>query len=194
MDIIEGTDIISDELTEANPVNQFNILSLDKVKIGRRHKVTRASIAQLVKRLSTSKITNPKNKYQESLNIFFESENSKLADRYNEILQCSSYDEMVVKEYNLLGDLPGKMEITEPCIQKSNTLSKASIGDMINALRQRIQFIINREIPLYYVINESYKTEFNNMQQQITEFENAVDEYEENWIEANDIAQKTKIS
>ena len=168
-------------------------MSLDKVKIGRRHKVNRASIAQLVKRLSTSRIKNPKNIYQESLNEFFDAQNPKLAKAYNDILNCSNYEEYVVKEYNLLGDLPGKMAI-DTSIQKSNLLFKAAVGDMINALKQRVKFIIEREIPVYYNSNEQFKKEFINMQEQIAEFSYEVNEYEENWIKANDTAQKAKHS
>jgi len=174
-------------------VNQVDNLSLDMVTINHRYRLDRASIGQIMKRISNLGIKNPKNEYQKTLDGFFSTEVPKLVNSYNELLKCSSQEEHVVKEFNLLGELPRKMSLDTE-IKKSSFLFKASMGDMFAALKQRIKFIVDREIPKFYETNEKYKEEFINMQKQISEFRSSVDEFENNFVDTIDKAMKSKNS
>jgi thiaminase len=174
---------------------------LDKVIIQHNYRLEQASLGQIMRRLSNLNIKSPRNKYQEMLNEFFSTEVTRLVNTFNEILKCSTVEEYMVKEYNLLGNLPRKVVINED-IKKSHWLFTASIGDMCAALRQRIEFIVNRHIPEFYTSNkrftveqkEKYTEKFKHMQQQMIGFIDDVNEFEKRFIKTIDVAMKSKRS
>ena len=173
-----------------NPVN-LNSLSLDKVSIHYTYLLEKASVGQIMKRLSNLAIKDPKNIYQETLNEYFKTAVPKLVNAYNEMLKSSTYEEYVVKDYNLLGNLPRKMSL-DTSIKKNPNLYQASVGDMLKALRQRVDFIATREVPKFYEKNPMYMESFKNMQKQILELIPHVDEFENGFTNTIDKVMKLK--
>lgn len=166
---------------EASFVQQpidLNSLSLEKVSIHYTYLLEKASIGQIMKRLSNLAIKDPKNPYQRALNEYFETAVPKLISAYNTLLKCSTYEEYVVKDYNLLGNLPKNMSL-DTSIKKSPNLYQASVGDMLTALKQRIEFIAKRDIPMFYEKNNVYVEPFKRMQKQVLDLLPAITEFED---------------
>jgi len=167
-----------DEVIVVQKPIDLNSLSLDKVSIHYTYLLEKASIGQIMKRLSNLLIKDPKNPYQRSLNEYFQTAVPKLVEAYNSLLKCSTYEEYIVKDYNLLGNLPRNMSL-DTSIKKSPNLYQASVGDMLTALKQRIEFIAKRDIPKFYEKNAIYVEPFKNMQQQVLNLLPAIAEFED---------------
>ncbi len=64
-------------------------------------------------------------------------------------------------------------------IKKNPNLYQASVGDMLTALKQRIEFIAKRDVPKFYEKNHAYIEPFKNMQKQVLDLLPAIAEFEE---------------
>lgn len=190
---MDSTSEVSVESTQNVLMNNIDInsLSLDKVLIHHTYFLTKASIGQIMKRISNLEIKNPKNKYQILLNEYFKSAVPKFIGEYNNLLKCSSNEEYLVKDYNLLGNLPKNM-ILNTSIKKNSNLYQASIGDMMTAIRQRIEFITKRDTPKFYENNQLFADAFKKMQREVRDFLVHVDEFEQGFIKTIDSAMKQK--
>ncbi len=165
-------------------------LDVGMVELKKWHKLDRASLGQIMRRMMDVQIKNPKNSYEIVLDEFFRSKTSELVNAYNKILECWSFEEYEVKLYNLIGKLPPGLKIEIP-IRKTNLLSRASMGDMVVAIKQRINFILTRDLPVMYTFRPEYKDAFLKMQTELSEFLEKVEIYEEEFQDVIDKAHNS---
>ena len=148
----------------------------------------RASLGQIMFSLSRVLELLPKNIYEKTLYSNLKSIIIKLIKEYDIMLKCSNKIEREVKFYNLIGKMPYLVKINEE--EHNIKLHKPKIGKIIAALKQRVNFILTRNIPQFYKNNEIYLNEFQKMQEQIKKFKEKVYDFELNFIEAIDHAHK----
>lgn len=166
-------------------------LTLDLVEWKPYYSLSKSSVGQIM--YSFQRILNviPKNIYEETLYEILKPLIENLVNEYCKILLCSSIVENNVKYYNLIGKMPTNVSICES-EHGMIKLKKPKIGKMISALKQRISFILKREIPTLYLQNDEYLKEFNNMRIEIKNFEEIVNNFEQEFIEAIDAAHKAQ--
>ncbi len=159
----------------------------------RWYKITKASIGQLIYAISFVAI-NKKNKtpYEEYLSEWFNEEIPKLIFEYEKILGMhiitgNTFD-YTVRSFNLAGNLPHSMELMSDKHQGIK-VGYAKLGTLIEAAQQRVDFIINREIPVPYKVREELTDAFIRMQTEMQTFKELLNDFEEGFVNAVDRAQ-----
>lgn len=168
-------------------------LSLSFIKINKYHELDKSSLAEIMKRLDGIKIKHPKDQYQETMKKFFDTKKKQFIKFYENILQCETNEEYIVKYYNLLAPLPLNIINSggiKTKIKKTNVLVKAAIYDMIQALKQRINYIIESKIPVMYEYNELYKKEYLKIKDDMKIFLQKLIKFEKDWEKTKKQANK----
>ena len=180
--------------TQVNTVSNVSIkfdLSLDMVAFEYNCPVSQASIGQIIKSLNNVVNLHAKNIYEITLYSKFNSIIPQFIDEYNKLLKCSNQLEYIVKYYILIVKLPYGVEI--PINNHNNIrLGKPRVGELIKAARQRIDFIIEREMPIVYQTFEPYRHEYLKMIEQLKDFLVKLDEFEKDFVNAIDLAHKAQ--
>lgn len=177
--------VISNNIKIDNQIN--NELNLNMVNWRPNYILAMASIGQIM--VSFSKIKNlvPKNSYESVLYIKLNKNISILLEKYNDLLKYNSNAEREVKYYNLIVDLPKNTFIDD----KDNIyLKNARIGKLVNASKQRINFILNRDIPFRYKNNVLYENAFVQMRDELKEFYETLINFEKDFVISIDEAKK----
>lgn len=153
-----------------------------------KYTLDRASLSQIIETIQKTKI-KPKNKYEEILGEELQKIIPKLINQFDGMLKCESKKEHEVKRANLVGKMPKYVSINTEKHGRIK-LNNAGIGVMIQALYQRVDFILDRDMPKFYKDDEEFENYFKNMQKLIGEFRQAVDEFEEDFMSSIDKAHK----
>lgn len=162
-------------------------ISLDMIRIEKYYRVSKSSLPQLLVRLKMVNIDNPKNSYEFMFNKLYRQRVQIVINEYNKVLKYRTSVEYYIKVYNLFGRLP-KNIIIETFMKGSDKLFQSRVGDLITAIKQRIEFIIDRNVPQVYYLwdyNEelNYVEEFNKMQNELTKFWYTIDKFEKDFKE-----------
>jgi hypothetical protein len=180
-----------DEVTVAEKKYE---LSINNIKTYYELTIDRASIGQLILSLNFLGIKKKakQNIYQKKLNkIFFTTKAKEFVEIYNKLLKCESEEERSVKYFNLVGPLPKKLSIPQKLSKTgSPILNIAKIGDRIQALKQRVDFIANRDLPSFYNDKPSHTKHFYEMQELMKSFVDEIDKFEIDFRKAIDICTK----
>lgn len=144
--------------------------------------LSKGSLGQIMVSFSKINSTNPKNIYErtlyQKLNIIIKG----LVDRYDEMLQCNSEEEKNVKFHNLIVNLPKGVSIYDD-IHGYIKLGYAKIGQLIYAAYQRIDYILDRDIPTIYENNDLLLKEFNKMKDELAIFRTELESFETSFME-----------
>ena len=145
-------------------------LSLDQVELKNWFKLNRSSLGQLLGQLQKVDIKNPNNEYKISFKAWIKNSGDiqELVSAYNNILRSNSKIEYNVKKVNLLGNLP--KDIIVNTSHNDTNLNKSRIGDIIRASKQRIIYMITRELPERYMDDKKERIEFRKIQFQMVWF------------------------
>lgn len=175
-------------------VKELNInqLNYNEVDWKGHYTLDRASFGQIMFTISRIKIV-PKNQYEIILNSYLMKIIPELMRSYQEILVYENLFERDVFAYNLLGNLPKHITIFTNDHGKIQ-LKRANIGNLIIALYQRIDFILERTIPKMYQENKNYLDAFEKMRLNVKKFRNDVQLFEKQFIYAVDKAHNNSIS
>lgn len=185
---MEQSNISNNNIIENEQINKE--LSLDLVNWKPNYILAMASIGQIM--VSFSKIKNlvPKNTYEiilyEKLNKIVHT----LLIKYNNLLKYNSNVEREVKYYNLIVDLPKNTFIDD---NDNIYLKNAKIGKLVNASKQRINFILNRDIPMRYKKDILYEDAFIKMRDELKEFLNTMNDFEKDFVNSIDEAKKAQF-
>jgi len=142
-----------------------------------------ASIGQIIVCFQNIMGCQAKNVYEEKLYAIIMPEIQILLDEYNEMLSSNSYEEMQVKYYNLLIDLPKGVSINQKEHSKIK-MNNVKIGSLIQATKQRLEFIITRPTPTIYQYNENLLKEFNKLQNDSKLFLDSIINFEHVFVNA----------
>lgn len=186
-------------------------LSVTNIPIEHGYVITKASIGQLMSRLfflvqigyqDTQLSANSNSEYhnliyKRCISKFFSTRLNQFVQKYEDILKCENSWENAVKDYNIGSvGLPKGMIIPQK-INGTNKLSRSKIGDIIQAVKQRADFIINREVPTIYDSHEDhqyYRMYFVKMQDEIKQFWPEIESFESDWIRCIDKAKKAQYA
>ena len=186
--IITENDVIDEEFKSFD-------LSLDSVVFKGYHKLSKASIGQIMVAFRNVLRVKPRtgNEYEEALYAKLKPAVSEFVNAYCEILKCNNDIENVVKHHNLIINMPIAVSIFKDEHGEIN-IGKPKIGALIKACKQRIRFIIEREPPQMYIDDENkgFLLEFKKMQSQLKNFENDLLLFESEFICAVDDAYKAR--
>jgi len=150
----------------------------------------RASLGQIMKTFERIKIT-PKNNYERVLADELKKIITQLINSFDQLLHFATYTEAQVYYYNLLGPLPENVRVnTEE--HKTIRLKTANVGNLLKATYQRVNFILEREVPLMYKYNPDYLSAFNTMRSNLQKFLPRIQQFEEGFVDAVDKAHKSK--
>ncbi len=150
----------------------------------------RASFGQIMKSLEKVKII-PKNNYETVLSKELQLLISQIINQFDNLLYFTNNIEANVFHYNLLGPLPKNLTINEE-EHKEIKLKTANVGNLLKALYQRINFILQRDVPLMYQNKPDYLSAFEKMRSNIRTFLAHVQEFEKGFVTAIDKAHKSK--
>lgn len=109
---------------------------------------------------------------------------TKFIAKYENLLNSDNEIYRNVLYFNLLVNLPRSINVDDH-LYGSIKLSKAKIGVLIKCLKQRVQFIINREIPIPKYIEfdiEDYSKEFLHLQDSMKNYYSDILEFEKEFV------------
>ena len=171
-------------------------LSLDNVDWKGHYVLARASIGQIIRTLQNVKIHAEKKKssvkpYEMTLNVGLCDIISDLLDNYEKMLCFESDIERDIAFFNIIVNLPKDIVINA---EKHGQiyLNRANIGNLIQAMRQRVDFILNRDIPDRYTDDPEQLTVFNSLKEKLLNFKNDIDTFEQDFIDIIDKAHKSQ--
>lgn len=150
-------------------------LSLEKVDYKGHYYLCKASLGQLIvafseipqKRMFTKE---DKNEYEKIMATWFGENIETMIAKYMELLEFENENtkEREVILHNLLWNLPKGITINQE--EHNIHMSSASVGKMIAALKQRLDFILTRDPPKMYENDGDYMEAFNKMKTRIQSF------------------------
>jgi hypothetical protein len=166
-------------------------LNLDQVHWSSKCSLSRASIGQIMVSFKNILRAQPRNLYQTILYTRLKPAVEALVNAYCEIIRCVNSKEQQIKYFNLIVGLPHNT-IIFPGEHNFIFLRNPNIGALIKAIKQRITFILERDIPIIYRNDSTLNDEFLNLRRQIQNFKLDVLTFEEEFIIAVDEAYKGK--
>lgn len=164
-------------------------LSIEMVEFKMTHYLAKASIGQIMFCFQRILNTQPKNDFEKNLydNLF--PQIKKLLEEYEKMLEGTSNSKILVRYHNLIAKLPpgtiiyqgehGRIKMRNP-----------KIGALIMAIKQRLQFIMSRDIPEIYKNNEELLKEFNDLKADCIVFYGSICTFEKKFTFA---VRKTKV-
>ncbi len=176
-------------------------LSLDNVDWKGHYVLAKASIGQIIRTLQNVKLHAEKKKssvkpsgikpYEMTLNEGLCDIISDLLDTYEKMLCFQSDIERDIAFFNIIVNLPKDIVINA---EKHGQiyLNRANIGNLIQAMRQRVDFILNRDIPDRYTDDPEQLTVFNSLKEKLLNFKNDIDTFEQDFIDIIDKAHKSQ--
>ncbi len=166
-----------------NVTGQVQQLCLGMVDFKPNYYLSKASIGQIMVCFQNVLSVKSKSNYETRLYSAILPEINKLVQQYNGMLTFKNYPEMIVRYYNLLNKLPPNVTVYKEehgTIQMKNP----KIGALIKAAKQRLQFIITREMPDIYRINSELSKEFNNLKSDCQNLYDNMVQFEELFVKA----------
>lgn len=167
------------------------LLRLDMVDWKPSYVLSKASLGQIMQCFNNIKNLIPKNLYERTLYSILKKIGEKLTEDYESTLISESKEEYSVKYHNLIVKLPLNVSINEEA-HGNIKLKNASIGKLILASKQRIDFILKREPPLIYINNSSLLNQFEKMKKLLQEFYEKLIIFEEDFVLAIDEAKTAR--
>jgi len=155
--------------------------------------LSRASIGQIMVSFQNILKVRPKNTYESILYDQLIPATQKLINKYSIILSYQNKNEYNVKYYNLIVNLPNNISINDE-EHGQIKLGHAKVGALIHALKQRIEFIIRRDMPELYKQDINLCDEFTKLQKNMIEFKQSVIEFENEFVQAINSAHKAKFN
>jgi hypothetical protein len=177
--------------TITNPEIKEYALSLNMVDWKANYVLSKASIGQIMVCFSNILKVIPKNVYEIKLYEKLKPAIEKLLSEFNKMLMYKEVKDRDVKFYNLIVNMPNNVSIND-VEAGSIVLKSAKIGALIKAMKQRINFIKDREFPQRYLEDQELLQEFHNLRMVINNYLNAVNDFESEFISAIDGAHKAQ--
>lgn len=155
-------------------MNTFDIYNVDWKPY---YRLSQASIGQIIRTF-----INIYDKLENSKNVKLRDLLYNLILKYTDILYINDYVEQNVIYYNLIVNLPKGMNI-----QKNKygyiKLGNAKINLLIECIKQRINFIINRKVPIPKNLDsniniDDYINQFNKLKTSMINYLQVVNEFE----------------
>lgn len=179
----------------SKPVEQFInpkqlIFSRNSVNWKPNYVLSQSSLGQIIETIARIRM-NPKNIYEETLYNKLGPIRAEFIGQFDQLLITNSYVESQVILHNLLGNLPKGTKIF-PQLHDNITLGRAKIGNLLQALYQRVDFILTRDPPTFYKKNTSYLVAFNEMGKKLKVFRQDIKKFEEGFVDAIDSAHKAQ--
>jgi hypothetical protein len=171
------------QMEQSTPVS-YN-LSLSDVPYDEKYRLNQASASQLVRGLQemASRLAEPTNDYQKELYPSLKTIVTKFVEKYVELLQCSSEVEREVKRFNLHG-YSGKVKnpVSTKGVKYNLVYKFANFGDYLKTVTQRMNYLVERQVPQRYVTNTSEGSAYSTLQTQLQAFvKYLTDEVEQSW-------------
>lgn len=156
-----------------------NLLMLENVPYDDNYRIKYGSIGQLIRGLQEmqNRITSEKETdiYKQTLYPKLRELSNNLIDKFKLMLNSNNEIETNIKKYNLLG-YNGQIKSDKyrryPFIAGVNPKAKyafSNFGYYIRTIKQRLEFITNRDIPLRYSTDENAVNVFNNLKLECNE-------------------------
>lgn len=159
----------------------------------REYKLNKSGLGQIICALDNVGIRKEKKKkYEEILAQFFDDKIPYVIEAYEDLLRNSidqdNQDDYNMRHYNLTKRLPKNIVIEE---QKHNIiLGKANVGNLIEALLNRITYIIERDMPKIYEKEDCNVGYWKKFQEDLVKFREIIKEFEEEFKKIIDVAHK----
>lgn len=146
------------------------------------YNLSKASLGQIVQTLSKIKFSR-RNVYEKALAEELEIIIPNFISSFDAMLDCVTKEEIDVYKVNLLGNLP-KSVMINPEDHAGILLHRAPIGQIISALKQRVEFILERDTPVMYDENKTYLEAFEEMKNKLKNFNEEILQFESKFCEA----------
>ena len=155
--------------------------SITDVKYASHYKVYNSGLGQLVRQLhEISYIDNPISYIDDWLidNI------PNLIEKYEDLInvRIRGDEAYQVRLFNLTHKLPASIRINEDTCDIK--LGNAKLSLLIQEIYQRINFIINRDTPVFYNDNISQINEYSLMKEDLIHFNTYLQKFEKNFVNA----------
>lgn len=149
-----------------------------------------AGIGQIIIRINKIQIMQPKVPYQIILNKWFSKNIPVLVELYLDILKKGeSTEDKLIREYNLTHPLPEHVKVLPNKHKK--IMKNINMGNLIEGLKQRTVFIIQRNVPSFYT-NDNEINAFVLLQKDMLAFYAFICYFEAEFIKVINIAHETR--
>ena len=152
--------------------------------------LSRASFGQIMESFNRISINKPtKSIYQHVIIQWFGKEIPLLIENFESILSHKCSIDYTIKWYSLAVNLPFKLHIMKYKHGKIY-LKNAKIGVLVEALKQRLNYILIRETPYRYINDPHQIDHYIDMKKDLQKFKKTIDLFEKNFVEIIDKAFK----
>ena len=154
-----------------------------------------ASISQLMENIKLMGIKRPKNPFEMELQKWFDVAPKRFIQSFEKCLKNTCDEDYDVRMYNLMGKLRKGVRINidyddEIEYYRDDYLVSASLGrTILPHLKQRIDYIIDRDCPYMYIGNEC-EVFFRNMQSDLKEFKKEIELFNMDFMDAIEYAKQ----
>lgn len=161
------------ETSQTTTQNQQQTLTLESVPYNDNYRIKYGSVGQLMRGLQEMQnrisLEKESDEYKKTLYPKLRELSQSLVERFKLLLSCSNETENNVKRFNLLG-YNGQIRADKynkyPFIAGVNPNAKyafSNFGYYLRTIKQRLDFISNRDVPLRYSTDENAVNVFNGM-------------------------------
>lgn len=177
-------------------VDNGTYLTLENVDWKGYYVVSRASIGQIMRTFQNVKEYAERQKntvkpYEKELNNGLIILLPTLLTNFRNMLYFQNDIEKDIIYFNMLVNMPYDVSIDNEKYGRIN-LSRANIGSLIKAAKQRVNFILSRETPNRYKESVEQIAVFESMKLKLKEFVSDIDDFEQDFLNVIDKAHKTQ--
>lgn len=162
------------------------------------YKLSSASAAQIIIGLgkTVERLEEPKNSYQEILYPYFYKQVPALDESFKRLLKYSSEKERMTRFFNLGGKMSKGTEVKMKYHNNVN-LGNGNFGPFLEALTQRIEYILTRKTPIRYESDADFLSAFEKLKEDLKPFleelKEAHKEYTEVVVQARNTVDMEKV-
>jgi len=160
---------------------------MENFNLTREKKLCESSFGEIMQAFSQITIKKRELKaYEYFLKSWFQVSIPNIVNEYLELLEYKTKKQWAVNYFNLIGPLPPQLYINEE--EHNMILKKSNLGNLLKALKNRIHFMLNRDIPPMYLHDCEYLEHFNDIRSKLKMFDQNIDNFEKEFVKAIDMA------
>lgn len=135
------------------------------------YKLSSASAAQIIIGLGKTieRLEEPKNSYQEILYPYFNKQVPALLESFKRLLKYTSEKERMTRFFNLGGKMSKGTEVKMKYHNNVN-LGNGNFGPFLEALTQRVEYILTRKTPIRYESDADFLSAFEKLKEDLKPF------------------------
>jgi len=175
-------------------------ISLQNVPLRSGHILAKASAAQIVKNMSDSikETGDEENDYQKILYPALRRNSKSIVEEFEKLCVYTSETDRCVRSANLFTPLSKTADAGPKFHTKTRLTNNTNFGPLLEALEQRVSYVLKKEVPKRYTENKEEGDAFNTLRDQLKTFSeslmNASEDYSTALTKARELVNMDEVA